>query len=89
MENSLEDESYKADVRDRADLEAMAMVNNMCSWIKRYLWRLTGMDPKNLQSHLNLYVYLFRVKRDGEGWPEIERVVRHLLTTDARFHSST
>ena len=88
-ENGLVDESYKADVRDPVYLEAMALVNNLCSWIKRYLWRFTGMDPKNLQSYLNLYVYLFRVKRDGERWPEIARVVRHLLMTDARFRSST
>ena len=45
-ENSLEDESYKADARDPAYLEAMALVNNLCSWIKRYLWRFTGMDPR-------------------------------------------
>ena len=90
-ELELEDESYKADVRDPAYLEAMALVNNLCSWIKRYLWRFTGMDPGNLQSHLNLnlYVYLFRVKRDDEKWPKIARVVRHLLMTDARFRSST
>lgn len=88
-ENSLEDESYKADVRDPAYLEAMALVNNLCSWVKRYLWRFTGMDPSNLQSYLNLYVYLFRVKRDDESWPKIARVVRHLLVTDARFRSST
>ena len=88
-ENSLEDESYRADVRDTVYLEKMALVNNLCSWIKRYLWRFTGMDPKNLQSYLNLFVYLFRVKRDGERWPEIARVVRHLLMTDARFRSST
>ena len=50
---------------------------------------LTGMDPDNLQSYLNLYVYLFRVKRDDERWPKIARVVRHLLMTDARFRSST
>ena len=65
----------------------MALVNNLCSWIKRYLRRFTGMDPKNLQSYLNLYVYLFRVKRDGERWPEVARVVRHLLMTDATFRS--
>ena len=44
-------------------------MNNLCSWIKRYLWRFTGMDPGNLQSYLNLYVYLFRVKRPrSQGW---------------------
>lgn len=88
-ENSLEDESYKADVRDPAHLEAMALVNNLCSRIKRYLWRFTGMDPANLQSYLSLYVYPFRVKRDDERWPGIARVVRRLLMTGARFRSST
>lgn len=88
-ENSLEDESYKADVRDPAYLEAMALANNLCSWIKRYLWRFTGMDPANLQSYLNLYVYLFRVKRDDGRWPGIARVVCRLLMTGARFRSST
>lgn len=88
-ENGLADESYKADVRDPAYLEAMALVNSLCSWLKRYLWRFTGMDPANLQSYLNLYVYLFRVKRDDERWPKIARVVRHLMMADARFRSST
>lgn len=46
------------------------------------------MDPTNLQSYLNLYVYLFRVKRDSERWPEVARVVRHLLMTEARLRSS-
>ena len=82
-------ESYKADVRDPVYLEKMALVNNLCSWIKRYLWRFTGMDPANLQSYLNLYVYLFRVKRNDEKWPKLERVVRHMLMTGARFRSST
>lgn len=88
-ELSLEDESYKADVRDPAYLEAMELVNSLCAWLKRYLWRFTGMAPANLQSYLNLYVYLFRVKRDDGRWPKIARVVRHLMMTDARFRSST
>lgn len=86
---TLVDEPHKADVRDPVYLEAMALVNNLCSWLKRYLWRFTGMDPDNLQSYLNVYVYLFRVKRDDERWPKIARVVRHLFATDARFRSST
>lgn len=84
-ENGLADESYKADARDPEYLEAMGLVNNLCSWLKRYLWRFTGMDPENLQSYLNLYVYFFRVKRDDERWPKIARVVRHLLMAEARF----
>lgn len=83
------DLAYKADVSDPAYIEAMAMVNNLCSWLKRYLWRFTGMSPRNLQSYLNWYAYLFRVNQARERWPETERVVRHLLMTEARFRSST
>lgn len=85
----LTDEAHKADVRDPEYLEGMQMVNSLCSWIKRYLWRFTGMSMDNLQSYLNWYVYLFRVKQASERWPETERVVRHLLTTAARYRSST
>ena len=31
----------------------MAMINNMCSWLKRYIWRFIGMEVENLQSYLN------------------------------------
>lgn len=41
------DEAHKADVRDPAYLEYMAMANNLCSWLKRYLRRFVGMDPKH------------------------------------------
>ena len=81
-------EAYRADVRDPVYLECMGMVNSLCSWLKRYLWRFTGMDPANLQSYLNWYVYLFRVNQASGKWPETERVVRHLMMTDARFRSS-
>jgi hypothetical protein len=37
-------ESYKADVRDQEYLESMKLANNLCSWLKRYLWRFTGMS---------------------------------------------
>ena len=82
-------EAYKADVRDPVYLEQLAMVNNLCSWLKRYLWRFTGMEMKYLQSYLNWYVYLFRVNQAADRWPETERVIRHLLMTDATFRSST
>lgn len=82
------DEAYKADVRDPAYLECMAMVNNLCSWLKRYLRRFVGMDPKNLQSYLNWFVYLFRVNQSKERWPKMERVVRHLLMSDASYRTS-
>lgn len=88
-ESSLGGESHKADARDPAHLGATALVNSLCSRVKRHLWRLAGMDPANLQSYLNLYVHLFRVERDDEGWPGIARVACHPLMTGARFRSST
>ena len=80
-------ESYRADVRDPAYLECMQMVNNLCSWLKRYLWRFTGMDPANLQSYLNWYVYLFRVNQAREKWPRTARVVRHLMIADSYYRT--
>lgn len=82
------DESYRADTEDPAYLEAMELVNNLCSWLRRYLFRFPGMKKENLQSYLNWFVYLFRVKRDEEKWPKTERVLRHLLITDSRYRSS-
>ena len=42
-----EPETYKADVRDPVCPERMTMVNNLCSCLKRYLWRFTGMSAAN------------------------------------------
>jgi hypothetical protein len=81
------DEAYKADVNDPAYLEAMGLVNNLCSWLRRYLFRFPGMKKGNLQSYLNWFVYLFRVRRDEEKWPKTARVLRHLLMSDASFRS--
>ena len=82
-------ESYKADVNDPEYLESMELVNNLCSWLKRYLWRFTGMSMSNMQSYLNWYVYLFRVNQAKDRWPETARVVRHMMMSDASFRSST
>lgn len=82
------DEAYKADVSDPAYLEAMALINNLCSWLRRYLFRFPGMKKANLQSYLNWFVYLFRVRRDEEKWPKTARVLRHLLMVDAHYRSS-
>ena len=46
-------EAYRAHVSDPQYLECMAVVNKLCLWLKRYLWRFGGMDPKRLQSYLN------------------------------------
>lgn len=80
-------EAYKADVTDPVYLEEMAMVNNLSSWLKRYLWRFTGMDPANLQSYLDWFVYLFRVRQAEEKWPKTARVVRHLMMADATYRT--
>ena len=41
------DEAYEADVADPAYLEAMELVNNLCSWLRRYLFRFSGMKKEN------------------------------------------
>lgn len=40
----------------------MAMINNMCGWLKRYIWRFIGMEVENLQSYSNWFIYLQRCK---------------------------
>ena len=63
----------------------MAMINNMCSWLKRYIWRFIGMEVENLQSYLNWFIYLQRCKRDNEKWPKSNRILRHLVLERFRF----
>lgn len=82
------DGAYKADANGTVYLESMAMVNNLCSWLRRYLFRFPGMKMANLQSYLNWSVYLFRVKRDDGRWPKIARVIRHLLMSETSYRSS-
>ena len=81
-------EACKADAKGPVHLERVAMVNNLRPWTKRCLWRFTGMEMKYPRSYLNWYVYLFRVKQARERWPEIARVVRHILMTEGHFRSS-
>ncbi len=81
------DEAYGADAAGPAYLEAMGLVNNLCSWLRRYLFRFPGMKKSNLQSYLNWFVYLFRVRRDEGKWPKTARVLRHLLMSDSRYRS--
>ena len=82
------DGSYEADVADPAYLEAMELVNSLCSWLRRYLFRFPGMKKANLQSCLNWFVHLFRVRRDEGKWPKAARVLRHLLMSDSHYRSS-
>ena len=78
-------EVYKADTDDPKYIEQMQLINNMCGWLQRFLYKVMGMRMENLQSYLNWFVYLFRIKRDDEKYPKVERVIRHLLLTDAQY----
>lgn len=55
-EGGLESEAHRADVNDPVYLEQMEMVNDLCSRLKRYPCRFTGMSPRNLQAYLDWYV---------------------------------
>lgn len=81
----LESEARMADVNDPVCLERMEMVNDLCSWLKRYLWRFTGMSPQNLQAHLDWYVYLFRVNQARDRWDPTERMACHILVDDVTY----
>ena len=78
-------EVYVADIKDKNYLENMALINNMCSWLKRYIYRFIGMRMENLQSYLNWFVYLFRVKGAADRWPKMERILRHLVLTNVQY----
>ncbi|MCR0152053.1 IS1595 family transposase [[Clostridium] innocuum] len=80
----LNSQVYIANAKDDVYIEKMALINNLCSWLKRYLYRFVGMDTENLQSYLNWFVYLFRVKREDEKWPKTERIMRHLILNFSR-----
>lgn len=79
------EELYKAKPIDEYYLKHMALINNMCGWLKRYIYRFIGMDIHNLQSYLNWFIYLLRVKRYDEVWPKTERIFRHLLLERTRL----
>lgn len=81
------DEAYEADATDPVYLGAMGLVSNLCSWLRRHLFRFPGMKKANLQSYLDWFVYLFRVRGDEGKWPETARILRHLLMSDACFLS--
>lgn len=66
-------------------IKNMALINNLCSWLKRYLYRFIGMKLDYLQLYLDWFAYLFRVKKQDEKWPKNKRVLRHLILSDAEF----
>lgn len=84
-ELNLKSEVYKANTKDSSYFEKMGLINNMCSWIKRYIWRFIGMDVENLQTYLNWFIYLQRCKRDNDKWPKSERILRHLILERTRY----
>ncbi|WP_338176009.1 transposase [Solobacterium moorei] len=88
-ELDLKEEFYKANTHDKEYLENMALINNMCSWLKRYIYRFIGMRMTNLQSYLNWFVYLFRVKGAVELWPKMDRILRHLILFNGTYKRNT
>lgn len=79
------EEVYKANSKDNVYLEHMRLINNMCGWLKRYIWRFIGMDIHNLQSYLNWFIYIHRVNNYNDRWPKNERILRHLVLSRVRY----
>lgn len=77
-------EVYKAD-NSAEYLKQMALINNPCAWLKRYLYRFIGMKITYLQEYLNWFVYLYRVKKAEEKWPEVQKILRHLILTETTY----
>ena len=75
--DGLDSEAYSVDVNDPVYLERMEIANDLCSWLKRYAWRFTGMSPMNMQAYLDWYVYQVR-----DRWDPTARVVRHILMAE-------
>ncbi len=86
-DGGLESEAHGTDVNNPVYLERMEMMNDLCSRLKRYLWRFTGMSPQNLQAYLDWYAYLFRVNQARDRRDPTARVVRHIPMADATYRS--
>lgn len=78
-------ELFKCNTKSKYYLKNMALINNLCSWIKRYIYRFVGMKPKHLQSYLNWFVYMFRVNKGVTKWPKMQRILRHLVLDQGRL----
>lgn len=74
---------------DKEYLENTALINNMCSWLKRYIYRFIRMRMTNLQSYLNWFIYLFRVKGAVEQCPKMDRILRHLILFNGTYKRNT
>lgn len=84
-ELNLKEDLNKSYLHDKQTVENMLLINSLCSWIKRFIYRYVGMKVKNLQRYLNWFTYLFRVKQANERWPKNERILRHLLLDNSKF----
>ena len=84
-DGGLESEAHRADVNDPVYLERMEMVNDLCSWLKRYLWRFTGMSPRNLQAYLDWCVYLFCGNQTLDRWDTTATAVSYILMSEATY----
>ncbi len=70
-DDGLESEAHRTDINDPVDLEWIEVANNLCSRLKCYLWRFTGMLLQNIQAR--------------DRWDQIARVVRHYLIADRTY----
>lgn len=81
----LKSEVYVYDDKNPEYIKNMALINNLYSWLKRYLYRFIGMNLDYLQYYLDWFAYLFTVKKQDEKWPKNERILRHLILSDSVF----
>lgn len=86
-DDRLESGAHRANVNDPIYLERMEMVNDLCPWLKRYLWRFTGMSPRNPQAYLDRYACFFRVDQAHDRWDPTARVVRHTMMPIATYRN--
>lgn len=86
-DGGVESEAHGANVNDPVRLERMEIVNDLCSRLKRCLWRYLGISPRNTPAHPDWRIGLFRVQQACGRWDPTARVVRHIPMTDATHHS--
>lgn len=86
-DGGVESEAHGANVNDPVRLERMEIVYDLCSRLKRCLWRYLGMSPRNTPAHPDWRIGLFRVQQACGRWDPTARVVRHIPMTDATYHS--
>lgn len=70
-DGGLESEAHRADVNDPVYMERIEVPNDPCASLKCYLWRFTGMSPRNIQAR--------------DRWDQTARLVRHNLIADTTY----